>query len=107
VKPLVLGAIFAVICVGMGSASPVRVTASDALALAEKLCTIPKDADFVGWSVISSNGHSNQRDSKGDYWLVTGQYNPVLPPGMLSIIMMHLFVPKDGRPPRPCDRVSV
>lgn len=71
-------------------------TASQALAIAERLCVVPNDATFVGWEI-------NPRDRE---WAVTGRYYPKLPPSEMSVIDVHVYVPLEGPPPNRCSGVS-
>ena len=91
-----------------GCATAAPVTAGDALALAKKMCApLATDAATpVQWKVTESDEIHNIWKGPGDYWLADGQYYPKTSPGVISVIDLLLFVPKDGTPPKPCTGVS-
>jgi hypothetical protein len=95
-------------CLPTSSFAGSSVTANQALALGKNLCTplISNALTPVRWIVYPANAGSNRKNEKGDYWLVDGQYYPKTPPGVLSVIDMIIWVPKNGTHPEPCSAVS-
>jgi hypothetical protein len=86
------------------NAAPAHFTASEALGAAERLCALPKEAEFVRWAVISSDeaGNPSPAARTGIYWVVHGRYNL---PGDDAIFDLLLPVPKMGPLPKGCSIV--
>jgi hypothetical protein len=103
--------LFGMTCVARCSSADSPVTADQALASGKKLCApLVSDAITpVHWIVYSANDGSDldeDADENGDYWLVVGQYTPQTPPGVMSVISMLIWVPKNGTQPKPCIGIS-
>jgi len=82
----------------------VQISASEALATAERLCDLPKGAEFVGWSVVSSDevGAPPPQASLGRYWVVRVRYTL---PHRDQVVEGLLGVPKGGGTPTGCAKV--
>jgi hypothetical protein len=80
------------------------VTASDALVIGKKLCAplVLYAITPVHWSVVMSDGHTNLPVAAGDYWRVDGQYYPKTKPGIISVMDVYIYVPRNGDTPAPC-----
>jgi hypothetical protein len=80
------------------------ITASAALAAAEKLCALPKGAEFVTWAVISSDEEGNPSPvaRSGRYWVVHGRFNL---PNSETPVDVLFPVPKTGEVPKRCSLV--
>ncbi|HEY7976888.1 MAG TPA: hypothetical protein VID67_01745 [Rhizomicrobium sp.] len=101
-----IGASVVWVSTSMGTIPNVN-TASDAITVAKRLCAknIPADSE-VRWQAWYSAGQSKFMPLYSNGWNVDGQYDPKhLPPGVLSVIDISVFIPKNG-PPSECTELS-
>ena len=103
-SPLLIGVVFLVTTFAGASAARAEVRASAALAIAEKVCILPKRAEYIEWSVSPSDEALPPRPSSpipfGRYWLVTVEYflHGDTPGNGEAPAALSIAVPKNGDP---------
>jgi hypothetical protein len=80
------------------------ITASAALAAAERICALPKGAEFVTWVIESTDYVATPVPParSGRYWIVQARFNF---PGSERIADVFFPVPKTGELPKRCSIV--